>query len=268
MNWKENIIIKLSTFLKVNLLGIAYKSRGIGLSSNSYENGEALFVKNKLLDVLGKNTFYTFFDVGQNKGEYTNLLLGLNCNSEIHGFEPNNSLRSSLLSRYSGHSNIILNEFGLGSTEEKKELFIKSNTSFSGHSSLYRDVFNHLRKKDEINESLVQITTLENYCKKNKIKTIDFLKIDVEGHELEVLKGAGHLLCKIKVIQFELNDVHVISKVYLKDFYEILSEFDLFRLTRNGMIPLKTYTPKNEVFQIQNIIAINKKCIKQISTEI
>jgi FkbM family methyltransferase len=36
----------------------------------------------------------------------------------------------------------------------------------------------------------VKLSTLDDYCEKNSIDRIDFLKMDVEGHELKVLKGA------------------------------------------------------------------------------
>ena len=57
-----------------------------------------------------------------------------------------------------------------------------------------------------------------------KIDDIDFIKIDVEGHELAVLQGAVNMINqnRIKVIQFEFNVANILSRVFLKDFYDLL----------------------------------------------
>jgi len=50
----------------------------------------------------------------------------------------------------------------------------------------------------------VKTNTIDNFCKKNKIIKIDILKIDVEGSELEVLKGSKKILNKTHLIQLEI----------------------------------------------------------------
>ena len=59
-----------------------------------------------------------------------------------------------------------------------------------------------------INKSFVSLkvktNTLDNFCKLNKIKKIDLLKIDVEGSELDVLKGGKNILKNVKIIQLEI----------------------------------------------------------------
>ncbi len=60
---------------------------------------------------------------------------------------------------------------------------------------------------------------------------------------------------KIEVIQFEFNEMNVVSRTFLKDFYDILSNYDLCRLDSNKLIPLFKYESKNEIFQFQNFLA-------------
>ena len=50
----------------------------------------------------------------------------------------------------------------------------------------------------------VKTNTIDNFCKNNKIIKIDILKIDVEGSELEVLKGSKKILNKTHLIQLEI----------------------------------------------------------------
>ena len=56
----------------------------------------------------------------------------------------------------------------------------------------------------------VSCTTIDNFCAEKGIRTIDVLKIDTEGYELEVLKGARLMLKRgaIRYIYFEFNDLH------------------------------------------------------------
>ena len=84
------------------------------------------------------------------------------------------------------------------------------------------------------------------------------LKIDVEGFELEVLKGAEKLLRegRIKIIQFEFNEVNIIQRRFLKDFYDELPGFDFYRLDENRLIALNEWQPKHEIFLFQKVIAI------------
>ena len=76
----------------------------------------------------------------------------------------------------------------------------------------------------------VKTNTIDNFCKKNKIIKIDILKIDVEGSELEVLKGSKKILNKTHLVQLEIyqnkkNFIKIEKKItkFLKkyNFYKI-----------------------------------------------
>jgi hypothetical protein len=104
------------------------------------------------------------------------------------------------------------------------------------------------------------MTTVDRFCKEKGLAAIDLLKIDTEGCELQVLKGASEMLSggRVKVIQFEFGECNVFSRVFLRDFYEVLPGFRMYRLDSNGLIPLPSYESTNEIFRFQNIIAISK----------
>ena len=57
---------------------------------------------------------------------------------------------------------------------------------------------------------MTNVNTLDNFCYKNKIKKIDFLKIDVEGYEYMVLQGAKKIIKDVKYIMIEAqkNDMY------------------------------------------------------------
>ena len=87
------------------------------------------------------------------------------------------------------------------------------------------------------------------------------MKIDTEGNELEVIRGCAKSIAlgKIKIIHFEFNEMNIAARVFFKDFWDILSEYDFYRLLPNGMMRIKKYDPLFcEIFAYQNIVAIYK----------
>ena len=94
------------------------------------------------------------------------------------------------------------------------------------------------------------------------ISAIDLLKIDTEGFDLNVLRGAKGALDRgaIKVIQFEFIPADIAMRVTMRDFFEILHGYKLFRLCLNGdLMPLRRYDVKRcEIYVTHNIIAVRR----------
>jgi hypothetical protein len=116
-----------------------------------------------------------------------------------------------------------------------------------------------VQKTEEVASVDCRVMTLDAYCLENHIEQIDFLKIDTEGYELFVLKGARHMLeqNRIRVVQFEFNEMNVVSRVFLKDFYDILPGFRFYRIRQGSLMPLGPYAALHEIFQYQNLLAIH-----------
>ena len=66
-------------------------------------------------------------------------------------------------------------------------------------------------------EEQVSLIRFDEYWK-NKDQLIDYVKIDVEGHELDVLEGFGDLINKIKLIQFEFGGCNIDTRTFFKIF--------------------------------------------------
>jgi hypothetical protein len=126
----------------------------------------------------------------------------------------------------------------------------------SGMASLYRRDLIHI--SIEFNKSeKVEIKRLDNWLIESKIKA-NVLKIDVEGHELSVLRGLGERIHDFKLIQFEFGGTDIDSRTFFQDFWNFFKDtnFSLYRLTPRGKIPIGSYAETGEVFAFTTYLAI------------
>jgi len=237
---------------RISLRGMNYGLGGIIDSS-----GEINLIRSvkKRLDNLSKEKKIVF-DIGANDGTYTELLHSKFSNNDIiYCFEPSKYSFEQLEKRCSDFKNTTLLNFGLGSKEEKRLLYY--DLEGSGWASVFarEDTgFNHhLNQSEEIN-----IITLDEFCKERKIEKIDFLKADVEGFELEIFKGSLQMLPHIKFIQFEFSFANYNSRTYLYEFFQILSDFKIYRVLKDGIHEIK-YDPRYEVLMTTNYLAVNNE---------
>ena len=145
-----------------------------------------------------------FFDVGANIGLHS-LFASKRIGSEgkVIAFEPCESTYKRLVENVNLNkpNNIYVFKLALGDNDCEMDMIkITSDTS----KTYIRQVKSN--NKDEIIE-IVKLTTLDNFIRNNNIKKIDYLKIDVEGFELNVLKGAITTLTNIipAIIQLEIE---------------------------------------------------------------
>ena len=262
---KERFIVVLSNLLGINLLELAYKNIGI-LKSQDYEvSGEAFVIESVLPKVIGK-TKQIIFDVGANEGEYSKLLSEHFSNAEIYSFEPVVDTYSILNSNLSQNKNIKCFNIGLGDKQEVVDIYTYDTKDNNKHASVYSSVITDLHyAPNDIKSFTVAMDTIDDFCNKEEISCIDFLKIDTEGHELSVLKGATSLLKKkaVKLIQFEFNEMNIVSRVFLKDFYDLLNqyEYDIYRMDEKRLVDIRKYKSRNEIFAFQNMLAVRKDIV-------
>lgn len=222
--------------------------------SDPFRNGEYQFLKNYIKSNM------LVIDVGANVGDYAKYLLSINPNIEIHCFEPVLKTFNKLIENLSDEidsGRVFANNAGLSDKENESEIYIYED--YSGNNSLHFYEINVVSTQ-LLKTEKVALTTLDNYVKANNIKDIDFLKVDVEGHEVSVLYGASELIeCrKIKRIQFEYNSNWTVSGSKLEDLYSYLSNFGykFFRLTIWGKIPIRKFRKKLENFRHSNYLAV------------
>ncbi|MEQ9298909.1 MAG: FkbM family methyltransferase [Cyclobacteriaceae bacterium] len=197
----------------------------------------------------------TILDVGANIGDYSIALVETFPRANIHSFEPVRATFEMLCYNTESFQNITTHHLGLGDLDEDSKIFFSET---SAHSSMlgHRGV----QSQDQFTET-IQVVRLDNFALTAQIEIVDFLKIDVEGFEINVLRGAEELLKakKIKCIQFEFGGTMIDAHVFLKDFYDLLDEnYNLFRITKSGLFPIGGYHSHYEIFHYCNYMAILK----------
>jgi FkbM family methyltransferase len=201
------------------------------------------------------------FDIGANIGDWTSLALKINPKLCVHCFEPSHATYQRLIGRKFPPS-VICNNFGLSSKAETATLHVFAEGS--GVNSLYRrrGLEDGWRLETQKCEETVNLEVLDQYCKRVGVSSIDYLKVDVEGHELEVFKGASKLLAgaSIKRIQFEYGGCNIDAHVLLRDLFEFFQPFsyDLYKIMPHGLTKVERYDQRLENFNYSNWAVIRK----------
>lgn len=222
-------------------------------NGDMHANGEVAFMKDWLpnCDVV--------FDVGANVGSWAALAVQFNPGIRLHCFEPSKPTFLTLVG--SGlPGDVTYNHCGLGSKPE--DLTLRIFEEGAGINSLYerKGLEDGWKLAPQLGSETVRIITLDRYCADNSIDRIDFLKLDVEGHELEVLKGSSDMFHagRIEVMQFEYGGCNIDARVLLKDMFEFFEPltYSFFKLYPTHLRPVSRYDQRLENFQYQNWLIV------------
>lgn len=147
----------------------------------------------------------TVLDLGAHHGLYTLLFSRrVGVKGRVIAFEPSPRERRRLQwhIRLNRCANVQVELLALGSSEGVAELFVCLGRE-TGCNSLRPPAVSEPTKSIE-----VSVTTLDNYLQNSRIDLVDFIKLDVEGAELEVPQGGSRLISNSKpLILCELADV-------------------------------------------------------------
>ena len=208
-----------------------------GFSYDIQKNGESGLVKKVLRDAALKRTLselraeksgnknLVVFDVGANRGDWTNEILRFAQQEsvQLHLFEISSNLASSLKKRFESEGFIKVHNIGLSNSVGFAK-YAKYPESEEYNSLLVTStLWNELER--EI--STVPTLTGNIFCANHNIQFVDLVKIDVEGWEWHVLKGFEEMLCQqqIGIVQFEYGYPTGDTHVLMKDFFNLFGDF-------------------------------------------
>lgn len=243
-------------FFNDKILQLAFFGRGYNNFSTYNLTGETKFIK-----LLAKYNPKYCIDIGANKGNFSKFLLE-NTESNVIAFEPLpkafNHL-SNLLTEYPSRFTAV--NKGVGEVTSILELnYGAEDSEFASFSKEVNNV-SYVRNNN-VNSISVEVVTVDEYFNdhiQNEIE-IDLLKIDTEGFELEVLKGANQLInkCKPKFIQIEFNWHQLFKDVSLYKISNLLNNYDAYQLLPygTGLVKRDVLMPESNIYHFSNFVFI------------
>lgn len=226
-------------------------------------NGERNFIDKLFIKFMEKpNKKRIIFDIGGNVGDYSKIILDNaeknGTEIELHIFEPTEACFNELKSQFNKKTNVFLNNFGVSNAKTSSRIYYDKEKS--GLASLYqRNLDSYSINLDNSEEILLE--KMEDYIKEKKISHIDFVKIDIEGHELKAFDGFGRHLRPdfVDYIQFEYGGANLDSNTSLMELYVFFEEkgFKIAKVMPKGL-EIRKYSPIMENYNNANYVAISK----------
>ncbi|MFV8342099.1 FkbM family methyltransferase [Flavobacterium sp. XS2P39] len=179
-------------------------------------------IKDKLV-----GTDIVYFDIGANLGQTINKMSNHYPDAKIYVFEPSKNCFESLTQNFK-KNNISLHNLAVGSSCGHLEF---NEYSWSALNSLLKRAYGSAKIMETY---LVDVVTVDEFCKNNSISYINLLKTDTEGYELNVLKGSS-LMMEQNRIQFVYVEIffneNYVGQSSFGDIYNFLLEnrFELVR---------------------------------------
>jgi FkbM family methyltransferase len=236
-----------------------------GEPSNPFFTGECEAFQWAVKKLTRKDFDLRIIDVGGHVGEWTRIANANIFSSEIHVFEPIEESFKILKKRCitSNGNNIIFNQVGVAPSNDCANFHIPASDNPLSHSSMIQDNVSLLRGYTH-HTRILPCTTLKDYLEKISGNLVDFLKIDSEGMEYKILASLDAAIREnLFLIQFEFNDTYLGQRIFVKDFWDLLSEeFHFLRITKKGLFRFSKYNPEFFEFSgMANYLCVNKKML-------
>lgn len=238
------------------LHGFSLQGLGFG-NDDAATNGERLLLDRLARAWAGREP--VVFDVGANVGAYAAELLRRFHRIRLHCFEPAPEAFARL-SATLDDARASLHPYGLGARQEQVPLYAPPDASASTLASVHARQLGR-RGIEMLEAGVVELRPLDDVCAQLGVDEIDFLKLDVEGHELAVLDGSAGLLAdrRIRLIQFEFGGTGLDARIYLRDFFDRLEPgYEIRRVLPSGLLRLPAYRERLEVFEYANYVAVRR----------
>lgn len=186
----------------------AYQNDNHDLSSN----GEAEVVRR-----LAGTGLRIAVDVGAHHGVWTQVLLDAHPDATVHCFEASPDTAAGLRRRFADDPRVVLTAKGLAAEAGTVDLYVDRRDS--SVTSVVAP-----RGRSGVDVVAVEVLRGDDYLADLAIDHVDYLKIDVEGFDLDVLRGFGAALAAgaIDALQFEYNHLSIASHRLLADYYALL----------------------------------------------
>ena len=200
-----------------------------------------------------------FIDIGSHKGSYTDLIINNFEVEKIVMAEPQKNIFKYIKKKYFKDKRIRTYNLAISDKKKIQALYINKHDLTSSLTQIDKKN-NYLKLKAKLfggsindliqNKYMVNSCKLSEIIKKNNIKKVDLLKIDTEGHELQVLKGAGAFLKeKVNFMLIEIHNSNIFLNYDAKKIHNYLKKNN-FILKKKYKFPFTTW--EDRIYQNKN----------------
>jgi FkbM family methyltransferase len=241
----------LGSKVSEGLLKILFRGIGVNVGHGVDASGEAWFVPRVLECLPGA----VCADVGANVGHYSDLLVA-NGAQRIFAFEPIPPTFARLRENMAHRCDVTALNVALGERIGKVTVHVSTDESASTLASRDSTMASAETGGDVVSYE-VPLVTLDSVCFERNV-SFDFVKIDVEGFELEVLRGATRMLRERppSALQIEFNRHHLRRRHNIGDYFDALPGYTLFRLAPRCLFPLRREHYLSTIYTFQNVVAV------------
>ena len=227
----------------------------VGGDSGPENNGEAWLVRKVA------PTISSFVDVGANVGNWAAMVWAEQPAAKGLLLEPAESALKALSARFGKDRRATIIEAAAGAEERLTEFFEdpeagETSSLFVGHAPS-----GAVRRQ-------VRLVKLDSVCDDHRLEHVDFLKIDAEGYDFQVLRGAEGLLAqqRVAIVQFEYNEPWISAGGTLAAAHELLHRcgYQVYALRATGLSPFH-YANYGEFFGYANFVAFSRKASEQFA---
>jgi FkbM family methyltransferase len=230
-------------------------------------NGER-WLQAQVLEIFHDEPRMVVLDVGANVGGWTRMLLDQVPPAraealDVYAFEPVRSTFQTLQERLGGHprsGRVHPVAVALSDADGSVEMYeVEPNGTTN---SLHPDPFLPARRV------AIETQTADTFCARSGIAKVHLLKVDAEGHDCSVLRGAARLFAeeRVMVAQFEYNHRWVYARHYLKDVFDFARDlpYAVGKLTPDRVELYDGWHFEMERFFEANYVLIHRSLIGRI----
>lgn len=243
-------IVRLATIAAEKLIRTVRNHTNFGMNWNGERTA---------LELVHRRFPGPLLDVGAHQGRWTKMALEVAPGEDVHCFEISPDNVPLLREAVRDLPNVTVNEYGLAAA--RREVVVYHNVE-GGNLTSYVLLPYQMAMKPIPS----RVIPGDDYVEEKHLKNISFIKIDVEGAEMDVLQGLSRTISAgtVAAVQFEHGTMHVVTRHFLKDFIDFFEARDyvVCRMWPEGIEPVVYNFERDEEFVGQNFVAVRRDVLE------